>query len=259
MTNKTKVLDFGYVKLLNLSGPVRRTHRKEDVVEMYDAKEGYKQYVDVTKFLPFDADCIDPAKVARISFNNHEGERARDVDLHLCDYLIKNKHTSPSEMIETWWELKVPMFLGEQIIRHRTASINKVSGRYSKFPSEWYIPEIVGGKAKTNKQGQEDNLPKWIQLLYKGLLNANCWISYKLYTYLLFLGVAPEHARLMLHANQYTTMVWKMDLHNLMHFLELRLDAHAQVEARAYAREIYNLLEIYLPDTMKLFSKYRSL
>jgi len=246
--NKVKCLDHGYVELLNLSGPVRRTGYNEDGVWVSDKTA-----------VPFDADDTDPAKVARISFNNFEADRLPEADHKLCDYLLRNKHTSPFEMIETWWVLKVPMFLGEQIIRHRTASINKVSGRYSTFDEEWYIPEVVGGKATSNKQGQEDNLPKWKQWVFKKALSLSCSVSYTCYRLAIWAGVAPEHARLFLHANHYSTMVWKIDLHNIMHFLALRLDAHAQIEARVYANTIYSLLCMYLPETMKLFDKYRRL
>jgi thymidylate synthase (FAD) len=233
--NKIGVLDHGYVELLNLSGPVRRTDKE------------------------FDGDDTDPAKVARISFNNFEADRLPEADIKLCDYLLRNRHTSPFEMIETWWVLKVPMFLGEQIIRHRTASINKVSGRYSTFDEEWYIPEVVGGKASSNKQGQEDNLSSSLQRWFKDSLSITCSDSYGKYLYAVQEGVAPEHARLFLHANHYSTMVWKMDLHNLMNFLSLRLDSHAQIEARVYANALYDLLNIYLPETIKLFDKYRRL
>ncbi len=249
-TNRIDCLDHGYVRLLNLSGPVRRTFvqtkRKNDV-----------GYSISSKLSTFDADDTDPAKVARISFDNFEEERLPEADYKLNDYLLRNKHTSPFEMIETWWVLKVPMFLGEQILRHRTASVNKVSGRYSTFDEEWYIPEVVGGKASSNKQGQEDNLQDWQQQNFREALNGSCRGSYDLYLYYLSIGVAPEHARLFLHANHYSTMVWKMDLHNLMHFLTLRLDSHAQIEARVYAKAIYDLLNIYLPETMKLFDKYK--
>lgn len=234
MKTEIKVLDHGSVKLLNLSGPARRTTEE------------------------FDADDTDPAKTARISFNNLDAERMREQDLRLADYLMKNKHTSPFEMIEVWLEMKLPIFIARQFIRHRTASVNEVSGRYTQLPAEWYIPEVVGSKPTTGaKQGQEDSLLIATQNWFKAQLRSACQCSYEDYESSLKAGIAPEHARLFLHLNHYTHWIWKQDLHNLMHFMALRLDAHAQVEARVYAQAIYDLLMQYLPHSMALFDKYR--
>lgn len=226
-----KCLDHGFVKLRNLSGPTRR--------------DGI-----------FDASDIDPANTARISFDNLDTERTVEQDYRLYEYLIKHKHGTPIEMVETWWEMKLPIFLARQFVRHRTACINEVSGRYATLPEEWYIPEIVGGKAKSNKQGQEDNLGIETQNWFKENLNSTCANSYESYISALRDGVAPEHARLFLHVNHYTHWVWKQDLRNLMGFLALRLDEHAQIEARVYAQAMYQLLSKYLPKSMEYFDKY---
>lgn len=167
-------------------------------------------------------------------------------------------NTSPFEMVEIWLEMKMPIFVARQFVRHRTASINEVSGRYITLPEDWYIPEVVGGKAKSNKQGQVDNLPDAMQDKVKTALNRRCRESYE--DYKMFIGneVAPEHARLFLHLNHYTHWLWKQDLHNMMHFLALRMDKHAQIEAREYAQAVYDLLSQFLPNSMKLFDEYRS-
>jgi thymidylate synthase (FAD) len=250
-TKEIKVLDKGFVKILNISGPVRR----ESNPNMFLKENPYESSL----YKPFDADSIDIAKAARICFDNFEEARSREQDLKLVDYLLRNKHTSPVEMIETWWEMKLPIFLARQFVRHRTATINEVSGRYSTLPEDWYIPETVGGKSTSNKQGQEDSLTKPIQWLFKQLLNLNCWVSYKLYKLALFFRIAPEHARLLLHLNHYTHWIWKQDLHNLFHFLSLRSHEHAQVEARIYANAMYDILKVYLPEVMEMFDKYRRL
>ena len=231
--NKINVLDHGFIVLRNLSGPTRRADE------------------------PFDADDIDPANTARISFDNLDVGRLREQDLKLYEYLVKNRHNTPIEMIETWWEMKLPIFIARQFVRHRTATINEVSARYAVLPNEWYIPGIVGGKSKSNKQGQENNLGKLTQSLFKIVLHSACWLSYKQYKLFLALGVAPEHARLFLHVNHYTHWVWKQDLGNLMHFLSLRLHPHAQVEARILAQAMYDLLKQYLPKSIELFDSYR--
>jgi thymidylate synthase (FAD) len=207
--------------------------------------------------LAFDADDIDPANVARISFDKLDSGRTRADDLKLYEYLIKNSHTTPIETIEIWLEMKLPIFLARQFIRHRTMSFNEMSGRYATLPQEWYLPEIVGGKSKDKKQGQEDNLPKEIQDWFISTLDSLCYDSYGRYLQSLRSGVAAEHARLFLHLNHYTHWTMKVDLHNMMHFLSLRLHEHAQVEAIAYAEAIYSLLKIHLPKSMEYFDIFK--
>ena len=192
-----------------------------------------------------------------MSFDNMDVDRTREDDMRLCKYLMRHWHTSPFEMIEVWLEMKMPIFVARQFVRHRTASINEVSGRYITLPEEWYIPDVVGGKAKSNKQGQEDNLDDAVQGAFKLDLHIQCSSSYAKYLRWLSEGVAPEHARMFLHLNHYTHWLWKQDLHNMMHFLALRRGEHAQIEARAYANAVYELLKAQLPETMKLFDEYR--
>lgn len=231
MKGKIPVLDHGFVKLLNISCAVEN----ETLLEQA------------------------PAISARISFDNFEADRTKEQDMKLLEYLIKHKHNTPVEMTEVWLEMKLPIFIARQFIRHRTATVNEVSGRYVTLPEEWYIPEVVGGKASSNKQGQEDNLTQLQQDMFKEALRDQSFKSYRNYLDALSDGVAPEHARLFLGLNHYTHWVWKQDLHNLLHFLALRMDVHAQVEARAYANAIYTLLQTHLPNTMKLFDKYKQL
>ena len=161
-------------------------------------------------------------------------------------------------MTEIWLEMKLPIFIARQFMRHRTFTFNEVSARYVQLPEEWYIPEIVGGKSTTGaKQGQENNLSSLQQEKFKLTLDAVCKESYNLYNFYINEGVAPEHARMFLHMNHYTHYICKVDLHNMLHFLSLRLHSHAQVEARIYAQAIYDLLEQVLPRTMELFNTYR--
>lgn len=248
MSNVIKCLDHGFVKLLNISSAIPRN-------ETWYVDEEGEQYCDT-----FQAKDIDPAICARISFDNFDAERTEEMDLKLVEYLIKNFHNTPVEMTEVWLEMKLPIFVARQFVRHRTATINEVSARYVQLPEEWYIPEVVGGKSTNGaKQGQEDNLNPLHQFWFKDALQQSCNSAYNNYRHSIAIGVAPEHARMFLHVNHYTHWLWKQDLHNLMHFLALRLDSHAQVEARVYAQAIYDLLIQYLPKTMELFDKYRRL
>lgn len=227
------VLDRGFVALRNISGPTRRP----------DAA--------------FDASDVDPANSARMSFDMTDSGRTADQDLKLADYLMRNWHTTPFEMVEIWLEMKMPIFVARQFVRHRTATINEVSGRYVQLPSEWYIPQVVGGKAADKKQGQADNLNKSTQDAFKDLLNDHCAEGYDSYEAAISSGVAPEHARMFLSLNHYTHWLWKQDLHNMLHFLRLRDHSHAQVEAQAYAKAITELLRQHLPHSMALYDKYR--
>lgn len=241
---KTKVLDHGFVTLRNLAGPTRRTHK----------------IVGRGKIKPraFDADDRDPSQAARMSFDGmDESLRTEEEDHKLSRYLMKNWHTSPFEMIECWFEMKMPIFVARQFVRHRTAMLNEVSGRYVTLPADWYIPEIVGGKAKNVKQGQADNLSPAVQAFFKIALDDDCRAGYGRYLHYIEQGVAPEHARMFLHVNHYTHWLWKQNLHNQMHFLRLRDHGHAQIEAQAYAKAVDAWLRMFLPKTMELYDEYR--
>lgn len=232
--NMTPVLDHGFVTLRNIAGPTPRRDRE------------------------FDADDRDPAQAARMSFDQADEEaRSAEEDHRLSRYLMKNWHTSPFEMVEIWMEMKMPIFVARQFVRHRTTSINEVSGRYITLPAEWYIPEIVGGKAPSAKQGQEDNLSQETQDAFKAILNRKCGESYHEYVTAIHHGVAAEHARMLLHLNHYTHWLWKQDLHNMMHFLSLRDHGHAQIEAKSYAVAADAHIRRVLPVSMDLYDEFR--
>jgi len=231
MTHTKKVLDHGFVTLRNIAGPTRRA----------DAE--------------FDASDVDVANSARMSFDASDLERSYEIEMKLNRYLLANKHMTPFESIEVWLEMKLPIFVARQFVRHRTAALNEVSGRYVTLPAEWYIPEVVGGKAANKKQGQEDNLDQDSQEQFKHYLNLHCQEGYEMYEQAIGRGVAPEHARLFLSLNHYTHWLWKQDLRNLMHFLALRTHSHAQVEAQAYANAVVELLEPTIPGLINLYKE----
>ena len=228
-----KVLDHGFVKLRNIAGPTRRLHQV------------------------YDADDTDAPNAARMSFDQTDSGRTKEQDMKLAKYLMKNRHTSPFEMVQVWLEMKLPIFVARQFVRHRTVRLNEVSGRYVTLPAEWYIPEVVGGKAANAKQGQADNLTTEQQGAFKTTLQKHCSQGYQDYLGAMQAGVAPEHARMLLSLNHYTHWLWNQDLHNLMHFLSLRDHSHAQVEAQAYAKAIDTLIRGVLPETMKLYDEFR--
>lgn len=233
------VLDHGYVRLRNIAGPTRR---KDEM---------------------FDADDTDPANAARFSFDAADDEgRERVDDLKLADYLFKHRHTTPFEMITVWLEMKMPIFVARQFVRHRTVSINEVSARYTKLPKQFYIPDPanVGSKSASNKQGRDiiagEVDPK--AEVFTERLSEHCAEGYAQYEEALVLGTPPELARCFLSLNIYTKWLWKQDLHNMMHFLGLRMDKGAQFEARQYANAIHSILTSELPHLMRLFDEQQA-
>ncbi len=244
-----KVLDHGFVTLRNIAGPTRR------VTDLGSA----------VQYRYFDGDDIDPSNAARMSFDSMDKERSREADLKLADYLMKNRHSTPFEMIEIWIEMKMPIFVARQFVRHRTVTINEVSGRYVTLPAEWYIPDPknVGFRPENVKQGRvipvvEGEVSPTISW-FLNQLQMHCHQSYLIYCNAIESGIPPEVARTILHLNHYTHWLWKQDLHNMMHFLALRVDSHAQWEAQQYGNAILSMLRTFLPNSMELFDKYRRL
>lgn len=255
--NTIKVLDHGFVTLRNLAGPTRRVLDKDTAAHL--AQPGYTSLapdLSVHNLREFDADDIDPAQCARMSFEQMDTERTYEQDMKLNEYLLVNEHTSPFEMISVWIEIKVPIFVDRQMVRHRTWRRNESSGRYITLPGDWYIPEVVGGKAANKKQGQADNLDAETQEWFKRELAYRCSEDYKTYIAAMDRGVAPEHARMFLHLNHYVHWIGNVDLANLFKFMRLRAHTHAQIEAQRYAEAIVSLLRPHLPGLMSLFDKH---
>jgi thymidylate synthase (FAD) len=245
----TAVLDHGFVRLRNLAGPTRRQLSKVDL--------SYGPGTERGPVRPFDADDTDPAQAARMSFEQMDTERTYEEDMRLNDYLLRNLHTSPFEMISVWIEVKVPIFVDRQLVRHRTWRRNESSGRYIVLPEEWYIPERVGGKPVGGvKQGQSDTLDETTQDWFKHELNVQCQRGYELYRKAIDSGVANEEARMFLHVNHYVHWLGNVDLWNMFHFLRLRAHSHAQIQAQAYAFAIIELLRPHIPGLMGLFDKH---
>ena len=243
MSNTIKVLDKGFVTLRNMAGPTRRIWA-EGSPDMDTKKQDFREC---------DADDTDVANAARMSFDASDMERTYEIEMKLNRYLMKNQHMTPFESIQVWIEIKLPIFVARQFHRHRMQSINEVSGRYVTLPADWYIPDVVGGKAVDKKQGQEDNLDLETQAWFKRKLHDSCSSDYQLYLEAMSRGVAPEHARMLLHTCHYTHYMFSMNLRNLMHFLALRNHGHAQIEAQKYAQAIITLLDPHIPGLMQLF------
>jgi thymidylate synthase (FAD) len=246
MNNTIKVLDHGFVTLRNLAGPTRRqTHH------IVDEKSAEGEPIEAIR--PFDADDTDPANSARMSFDASDLYRTYETEMKLNCYLLTHKHMTPFENIEVWLEMKLPIFVARQFVRHRTFSLNEVSGRYVTLPAEWYIPENVGAAPKDKKQGQSGGLDQDLSEEFKYHLNSTCEDNYAKYTAAIGNGIAPEHARLFLSLNHYTHWTMKANLRNIFHFLALRDHSHAQAEAQVYAKAVTQLLEPHIPGLMGLY------
>lgn len=179
---------------------------------------------------------------ARMSYAN--GTRTVSQTQSLLDFLMRHEHTSPFEMAEIKFQIKMPIFVMRQLVRHRTASMNEMSLRYSKATDEFYVPDLsrMNTQSSTNKQCSSEELVEW-PAETRNLISVFNENAYDGYTALLESGLSRELARGILPVNGYTEVVWKIDLKNLMHFLKLRLHSHAQKEIQWLAQAMYDLLK----------------
>jgi thymidylate synthase (FAD) len=176
---------------------------------------------------------------------------------------MRHWHSTPFEMCEIKLHVKLPVFVARQWIRHRTANVNEYSARYSILDREFYIPspEHIAAQSVVNNQGRGETLKDEEAQTVLELLKADSARCYDNYEKMISQdgqqGLARELARMNLPANIYTQWYWKVDLHNLLHFLRLRADPHAQYEIRIYADEICNLVKEWVPHTYRAFEDYR--
>lgn len=210
-----------------------------------------KGFVRLVDYYGSDARIV---QAARVSYG--EGTKTVSQDGALIDYLLRHQHTSPFEQVVFTFHVKMPIFVARQWVRHRTGRMNEVSGRYSIMKDEFYIPqkEDICAQSKNNKQGRA-NEPfkneKAEQIQNELLLGQKK--SYEEYSKLLDEGVAREIARINLPLSLYTEFYWQMDLNNLFRFLKLRLDSHAQLEIREYAKVILELVRKVCPLAVNAF------
>ncbi len=196
-------------------------------------------------------------QAARVSYG--EGTKKVSEDRALIRYLFRHRHTSPFEMVEFKFHVKLPIFIARQWIRHRTANVNEYSGRYSVMKSEFYVPEPehIRYQSTVNKQGRaEEEIPSALKEKFLSYLRESQREVYAHYEEFISEGVARELARIALPLSLYTEWYWKIDLHNLFHFLRLRLDSHAQLEIRQYARVMADIVKEVCPLAFEAFTDY---
>ena len=200
-------------------------------------------------------------QAARVSYG--KGTKSVQNDEGLIRYLMRHWHSTPFEMCEIKLHVKLPVFVARQWIRHRTANVNEYSARYSILDREFYIPapEHVAAQSVVNNQGRGDILTGDEAARVLEILKADSARAYDNYQSLISQdgqqGLARELARMNLPTNIYTQWYWKVDLHNLLHFLRLRADAHAQYEIRVYADEICKIVADWVPFAYSAFEDYR--
>lgn len=196
-------------------------------------------------------------QAARVSYG--QGTKAVNEDRGLIKYLMKHAHTSPFEMCEIKFHIKLPIFIARQWIRHRTANVNECSGRYSILPNEFYIPSSVdiATQSKDNKQGRGENVSPEIAKKIQEIFKNDASLCYEHYEQMINDdNLARELARMNLPLNCYTEWYWKIDLHNLLHFLRLRVHPHAQFEIRAYANIMLDIVKKWCPIAAESFEEY---
>lgn len=208
-------------------------------------------------------------QAARVSYG--KGTKKVNEDAGLINYLLRHRHTTPFEMCEIKFHIKLPIFIARQWIRHRTANVNEYSGRYSIMDKEFYIPapQQLASQSRLNHQGRGDVLEGEEAQRVLQLLKQDATVAYGHYEEMLNMdasenildesksGLARELARMNLSLNYYTQWYWKIDLHNLLHFLSLRADSHAQYEIRVYAEAMLEVLKAWVPITYAAFMDYR--
>jgi thymidylate synthase (FAD) len=243
-------------------------------------------FIRVIDYMGDDAAIV---QAARVSYGR--GTKQVSNDRGLINYLMRHRHTSPFEMCEIKLHVKLPIFVARQWIRHRMANVNEYSARYSVLDREFYVPDQefvrlqkaqrqtapaqtslfgdvgaegpkhTAAQSATNKQGRDELLERdaALQTLREiGRVSSGAFTAYeKLLGDEERPGLARELARVVLPLNTYTQWYWKIDLHNLLHFLQLRADAHAQYEIRAYADELMRIVDGWVPLTTRAFRKYR--
>lgn len=223
-------------------------------------------FVRVIDYMGDDAAVV---QAARVSYGR--GTKKVREDRGLIRYLMRHRHTTPFEMCEIKFHVKLPIFVARQWIRHRTANVNEYSARYSILDREFYIPDpkALASQSRTNRQGRGDVLEGEEAASVLRMLREDAERCYAHYREMLNedegenvvdsarKGLARELARMNLTLNTYTQWYWKIDLHNLMHFLSLRADPHAQFEIRAFGEAMLDILRHWVPLTHEAFMEYR--
>lgn len=209
-------------------------------------KNGFARLVD---HMGSDSDVV---QAARVSYG--AGTRTLSDDRGLIRYLMRHKHSTPFEMVEFKFHIRAPIYVARQWLRHRTASVNEMSARYSVVDTGYFLPETFRTQSGTNKQCSGDDLDGGEFLILKQ--KASCDLAFHTYEELVRRGVSRELARGHLPQSTFTEFYWKINLHNLLHFLKLRMDNHAQKEIRDLALQVATAVKLIVPVTWEAFEDF---
>lgn len=211
---------------------------------------GFVRLVDYMPQQDLDSSIV---QAARVSYG--DGTKTSRGDRGLIRYLLRHWHTTPFEMVEFKFHMKMPIYIARQHMRHRTASINELSARYSVVPKEYYEPDVIRGQSQVNHQGSEGVVEIGGEL--NDRVSKQLSGSFDVYETMLDSGACREQSRGVLPQSTYTEFYWKINLHNLLHYLQLRMEPGAQKEIRDYATAIYELVKPLVPITMEAFVDFR--
>jgi len=221
---------------------------------------GFVRLVDVMPRISYDPEITtcDFAAVQAARTSYGDGTKQVNEDKGLIRYLMRHRHTTPSEMIEFKFHQCMPIFVARQWIRHRTANVNEMSGRYSILPNKFYHPEEENVRAQStkNKQVSEGSVEEVTATEFLAYIDKSTSELYEKYEHFLDKGIGKEQARMILPLNLYTEWYWKCDLHNILHFLALRCDAHAQQEIRVFANAMLDLIKPLVPWAIQAWEDY---
>jgi thymidylate synthase (FAD) len=226
----------------------------------FDKDPNYKQVLDkgfigLVDYMGTDNSIV---QAARVSYG--DGTKKASSDRALIRYLMRHEHTTPFEMCEVKFHIKLPIFVMRQLVRHRTASLNEYSARYSVLTDEVYVPnsENIKPQSTTNKQGREGELDEETKRRISDDINESWDRDYSLYTeHSDNLNLARETARQVLPVGGYTECYWKSNLKNFLHYARLRMDSHAQWEIQEYARAMYDMVKEKFPVACEAFEDYQ--
>lgn len=232
------------------------THKANLTKRVLD--KGSISLIDMTPRIVEDSADFAIAEAARTSIGR--GLKTPEEDIQLIRRLYQDKHTSPFEMVEFKFKVVLPIFVARQWVRHRTANINEVSGRYSELKERFYFPHVeeIRIQSATNKQVSEGILGSEKAEKFCTRVQQLSDLAYSYYKDAIKEGIPREQARILLPLNLYTEWIWKNDLHNVLNFLRLRLAPDAQTEIRVYAEAMAEILRVVIPHTMEIFDESRT-
>ena len=233
---------------------IHRSKEADEIIgeKIYCSDDGFIRLVD---YMGTDSSIV---QAARVSYG--KGTKTLLEDRNLIRYLMRHRHTTPFEMVEMTFHARMPIFVARQWVRHRTANINEYSMRYSEPLDMYYLPEPenIAEQSKDNKQGRkQDPLNRKEAINIRDEMNYNMSNSFETYNKFNQQGLARELSRIILPTGAYTEWYWKNDLHNTLHFLNLRMDKHAQKEIRDYANAMATVVKKIAPLTYEAFEDYR--